>query len=238
MTDLISVARRLRAAVSDLQFRSPVTHVYNPLGYAWSPHREYLERYGAGRPEVVLVGMNPGPWGMVQTGVPFGDVEMVRNWLGINSPVRRPPVEHPRRPIQGFACRRREVSGQRLWGWARHTFGSPDKFFARFFILNYCPLCFLESSGRNRTPDRLSAAERGPLLAVCDRSLVQSVEVLRPRYLLGVGRFPYGRVAAALSHSGGQLGMVPHPSPASPQANRGWGRLMEAALRSLGIRVP
>lgn len=238
MTDLSRVARRLRGAVSDLQFHAPVTHVYSPLDYAWSPHREYLEHYGAGRPEVVLVGMNPGPWGMVQTGVPFGDVEMVRNWLGINSPVRRPSVEHPRRPIQGFACRRREVSGQRLWGWARHTFGTPDKFFARFFILNYCPLCFLESSGRNRTPDRLPAAEREPLFAVCDRSLVQSVEVLRPRYLLGVGRFAYGRVAAALSKSGIRLGRVPHPSPASPQANRGWDRLMEEALTSLGIRTP
>ncbi|MGH8606254.1 MAG: uracil-DNA glycosylase family protein [Gammaproteobacteria bacterium] len=238
MTNLISAARRLRGAVSDLQFHSPVTHVYSPLDYAWSPHREYLERYAAGRPEVVLVGMNPGPWGMVQTGVPFGDVEMVRNWLGINSAVRRPPLEHPRRPIQGFACRRREVSGQRLWGWARRTFGTPDKFFARFFILNYCPLCFLESSGRNRTPDRLPAAEREPLFAVCDRSLVQSVEVLRPRYLLGVGRFSYGRVTAALSKSSTRLGMVPHPSPASPQANRGWDRLMEEALKSLGIRVP
>jgi len=237
MADLISVARRLRGAVSALQFHSPVTHVYSPLDYAWSPHREYLERYGAGRPEVVLVGMNPGPWGMTQTGVPFGDVEMVRNWLGIDSPVRRPPVEHPRRPIQGFACRRREVSGQRLWGWARQTFGTPDEFFARFFILNYCPLCFLESSGRNRTPDRLPAAEREPLFGVCDRTLVQSVEVLRPRYLLGVGRFAYGRVTAALSKSGIRLGRVPHPSPASPQANRGWDGLMEEALKSLGIRL-
>ena len=149
------VARELGSAVGSLDFGPPVTHVYNPLDYAWKPHLQYLERYGAAPKEVVFVGMNPGPWGMAQTGVPFGEVNLVRDWLGIEAPVGHPEPEHPKRAIAGFACTRSEVSGRRVWGWARDRFGTPQAFFSRFFVANYCPLAFLEESGRNRTPDRL-----------------------------------------------------------------------------------
>src|SRR5688572_32536315 len=95
--------------------------------------------------------MNPGPFGMAQTGVPFGDVAMVRDWLGIVAAVAKPRDEHPKRPVLGFECQRSEVSGARLWGWARARFGTPQRFFERFFVANYCPLAFMESSGANRT---------------------------------------------------------------------------------------
>src|SRR4026209_220177 len=112
-----------------------------------------------------MLGMNPGPFGMVQTGVPFGDVAMARSWLGVVGPVARPRDEHPKRPVLGLECRRSEVSGARLWGWARDTFKSPDRFFERFFVVNYCPLLFMEAGGRNLTPDKLPSAERAPLEA-------------------------------------------------------------------------
>lgn len=232
--DLARIARRLAREADALRFDPPVAYVYDPLDYAWAPHREYLRRYGAGPKEVVLLGMNPGPFGMAQTGVPFGDVVMVRDWLGIEGPVGRPPREHPKRPVLGFACRRREVSGQRLWGWARERFGSPEAFFARFFVLNYCPLCFLEASGRNRTPDRLPAAERAPLFRACDAALRRAVQALGPWVVLGVGRFAAVRAAEALAGLRVAVGSVPHPSPASPLANRGWARHMDAALAALG----
>ncbi|MGH9464268.1 MAG: single-stranded DNA-binding protein, partial [Thermoanaerobaculia bacterium] len=165
------VAAELASEVAALVFAPPVAFVYRPLEYAWDPHAAYLKRYGRGRREVLLLGMNPGPWGMAQTGVPFGDVELVRDWLGIAGAVARPSAEHPRRPVEGFACRRSEVSGRRLWGWARERFGRAERFFARFFVLNFCPLLFLEASGRNRTPAELAAAEREALAAPCDRAL-------------------------------------------------------------------
>ena len=137
--------------------------------YARAPHEQYLRRYGDARPSrVLLMGMNPGPFGMAQTGVPFGDVRMVRDFLGIEAPVARPPREHPARPITGFACARSEVSGTRLWGWARDRFGTAERFFERFFVVNYCPLVFMEESGRNRTPDKLPPA-RAPAAARCLR---------------------------------------------------------------------
>lgn len=223
-----------------------MTHVYNPLRYAWEPHRLYLERYGAERGRVVLLGMNPGPWGMAQTGVPFGEVELVRDWMGIEAEVGRPEPEHPKRPIEGFACRRSEVSGRRLWGWARDRFGTAEAFFARFFALNYCPLVFMEESGRNRTPDKLPAAERAAVQTLCDRALRETVEVLAPRQLIGVGRFAEVRAREALAGLGGSLsgplaglgvpiGRILHPSPASPAANRGWVEAIECELAEQGI---
>jgi single-strand selective monofunctional uracil DNA glycosylase len=235
--ELVAIGRRLRSDVSRLKFAAPVAYVYNPLVYAWSPYRAYLERYGRGRRRVILLGMNPGPFGMAQTGVPFGDVGMVRGWLGIEAPVGHPPREHPKRPVAGFHCPRGEVSGQRLWGWARENFRTPQRFFERFFVANYCPLAFIEASGRNRTPDKLPRTEQAALFKACDRALRRTVERLRAEHVVGVGRFAADRAAAALRGSGIKLGVMPHPSPASPAANRGWAAQATRALADLGIAL-
>jgi len=235
--DLLDVASALVRALARLRFAAPVTHVYQPLRYARGPFRDYTLRYGCGPKEVVLLGMNPGPFGMAQTGVPFGEVEMVRDWLGIDEPVGRPDHEHPKRPVDGFSCTRREVSGQRLWGFARDRFEKPERFFARFFVTNYCPLLFLEASGRNRTPDKLPAAERAPLESACDRALRQTILVLRPRLVVGVGHFAESRARQALAGMNVEIGRIPHPSPASPSANRGWAEQAERAFAQLGVEL-
>jgi single-strand selective monofunctional uracil DNA glycosylase len=234
---LARISRDLARAADRLSFGPPVAWVYDPLVYARAPHEAYLAR--AHSPlDALLVGMNPGPFGMAQTGVPFGDVGMVREWIGIEGPVGRPPREHPRRPVLGFACPRREVSGTRLWSWARDRFGTPEAFFRRLFVWNYCPLAFLEAGGRNLTPDRLPAAERAPLFEACDEALRRIVEATAPRFVVGVGAFAEARARAALAGFPGRIGRMPHPSPASPLANRGWERAAEAALRELGVPLP
>ena len=237
MASLISVARALSRAVSELDFGGPVTHVYNPLDYARKPHEIYLDRFGRGSKEVVLVGMNPGPFGMAQTGVPFGDVGFVRDWMGIEAPVGGPESQHPKRPVLGFDCSRSEVSGSRLWGWARDRFGEPEEFFSRFFVINYCPLVFIEATGRNRTPDKLSTEERAELLPRCDRALCRAIELLNPERVVGVGAWATKRATAALGEGGPPIGTVLHPSPASPKANRGWAAQAERDLRALGIEL-
>jgi len=234
---IIEIASALSRELARLAPPPPVTHVYNPLDYAAEPYRLYLERF-AGSPEVILVGMNPGPWGMAQTGVPFGDVGFVRDWLGITAAVGRPAIEHPKRPVQGFACQRKEGSGRRLWGWAQERFVTPDRFFGQFFVVNYCPLIYYLEEGTNLTPDKLPVAARRELFALCDKALRETVETLEPRFVLGVGRFAEQRVAASVAGLGVTVGGVPHPSPASPQANRGWAAQMEASLARLGIRLP
>lgn len=236
--NLSEIAAQTSRDLAGLDFSPDVAHVYDPLRYAWEPHRAYLERYGGGTREVLLIGMNPGPWGMLQTGVPFGEVELVRDWLGIEGPVGQPDHPHPKRPVLGFACRRSEPSGRRLWGWAKQRFETPEAFFARFFVGNYCPLGFFLEDGANLTPDKLPAEPRQALQAVCDRALKNLVAVLRPRWVLGVGRYAERRALAVLKGSDVLIGGVPHPSPASPAANRGWPEQMEAALRANGIPVP
>jgi single-strand selective monofunctional uracil DNA glycosylase len=234
---LVDISRALSARVGKLRFAEPVCCVYNPLEYARAPHELYLSRYGGGEKEVLLLGMNPGPFGMAQTGVPFGDVTMVRDWLGISAPVAKPRDEHPKRPVLGFECTRSEVSGSRLWGWARDRFRTPERFFRQFFVANYCPLAFMESSARNLTPDKLPAAEQQPLSAACDDALRAVVRQLRPRIVVGVGAFAERRARAALADDNVDIGTILHPSPASPLANRGWAGTIERQLQNLGISL-
>ena len=220
-----------------LRFDTPVSHVYNPLAYARASYVKYLQLYAESPKEIVLIGMNPGPWGMAQTGIPFGEVSAVRDWLNIEAPVGTPEKMHPKRPVSGFKCTRSEVSGRRLWGWAQKTFKTPANFFSRFFVANYCPLMFIEVGGRNRTPNQLRASERKPLLAVCDRSLRRTIEQLTPRYVIGVGHFAEERARVALSDIDVTIGRITHPSPANPRANRGWETIIEEEFGAMGIKL-
>jgi single-strand selective monofunctional uracil DNA glycosylase len=233
-SSLVTISRELSARVDELRFPS-VAFVYNPLVYARAPHEAYLERWGAKPPrEVLMVGINPGPFGMAQTGVPFGDVRMVRDFLGIEGPVGKPPREHPRRPVSGFGCHRSEVSGTRFWGWARDRFGTAERFFERVFVANWCPLVFMEASGRNRPPDKLPASERAPLFRLCNEALDRVAETLQPRLVIGVGRFAEQRAREALG-SDVRIGCILHPSPASPATNVDWAGQVDAQLRELGF---
>jgi single-strand selective monofunctional uracil DNA glycosylase len=235
--DLVTITEKLADDMNRLVFSSPVAHVYNPLVYARDPHERYLTRYGTGRKEAVFVGMNPGPWGMAQTGVPFGEVEMVRRWLGISGEVGKPPGEHPRKPVEGFSCRRSEVSGRRLWGLFRSRCGDAEQFFECFFVINYCPLLFLDADGRNITPDKLKRAEQESLLAACDTALRRSMSILGPDRVIGIGAYAAARAEAALDGLDIPVGRILHPSPASPAANRNWEEKALIQLREQGIEL-
>ena len=229
------ITERLSRQAAGLTFGPPVAYVYNPLEYAQAGWDAYVTAFGNGPREVLLVGMNPGPFGMAQTGVPFGDVPSVRDWMGLRADIGKPREEHLRRPVEGFACQRREVSGQRLWGWAAKRFGTALRFFERFFVTNYCPLCFLEASGRNRTPDKLPALERTRLFKICDGALAAQADHFHPKYVIGIGAFAETRIRSALDGRDVRIGRILHPSPASPAANRGWDTAVEAALEEMGV---
>jgi single-strand selective monofunctional uracil DNA glycosylase len=233
---LIAAARELSESAGRLKFAAPVAHVYNPLAYAWPAHEEFLRRFGNGRKRVVFLGMNPGPFGMVQTGIPFGEIAAVRDWLKISAPIGKPEAEHPKRPILGFNCPRSEVSGRRLWKLFAERFGSPEKFFAEHFVVNYCPLAFLLETGSNVTPDKLSKTERTRLEKFCDEHLRRVLEILEPEWLVGIGAFAKARGELAAASTKIRVGQILHPSPASPKANRhDWGMTATQELVALGV---
>jgi len=244
---LIRLSRRLAKTVDQLTFNEPVTHVYDPLVYARRSHERFLELAGtafatappSNGPRAILLGMNPGPWGMAQTGVPFGEVARVRDWLGINEPVKKPKHEHPKRPVTGFDCQRSEVSGRRVYEWAEEYYGNPERFFSRFYIANFCPLSFMEEGGKNRTPDKLPAEERAPLFKACDDALLKTVECLKPDMVIGIGAFAEACARRVLGTHQVRLaltfGRILHPSPASPIANKGWAPQVRNQLAELGL---
>lgn len=242
-TTLAAAAHELKREIALLPKPRGAAFLYNPLEYAWEPHAEYLARFGTGKKKVLFLGMNPGPFGMAQTGVPFGEVDSVRDWLGIGksnngSPaaaVGRPSPEHPKRPVLGFACTRSEVSGRRLWGLFRNRFGSPEHFFADHFVANYCPLVFMDEGGRNLTPDKMDAAEMAKIFAICDRHLAQAAQASGAEWVIGIGAFAFARAESALANTRTRLGKILHPSPASPAANRDWPGTATTQLEALGI---
>ena len=228
-------AKRLSERLKSLNFSEPVTHVYNPLEHAWIPHQKYLTLYGKGKKKVVFLGMNPGPWGMTQTGIPFGEVSLVRDWMGIEGKVNKPENENPSRQVEGFSCTRSEVSGRRLWGYFSKRFPKADEFFKEHFVLNYCPLVFMEETGRNRTPYKLPVSESKPMNQICDEHLVNCVETLHPEYLVGVGGYATKILRRLFDEAEYEIETLLHPSPASPAANRGWEEKAEKQLKAMGL---
>lgn len=178
--------------------------------------------------------MNPGPFGMVQCGVPFGEIAAARDWLGVEAPVGKPAQENPKRPIEGYACTRSEVSGRRLWGLFAEEFDNAEAFFAEHFVANYCPLAFFDH-GRNVTPDKLPAHEAAPLYAACDAHLRDLVTAVQAEWVIGIGAFAEARAREALAGMPIRFGRILHPSPASPAANRGWAAAARKQLGELGI---
>lgn len=237
MNELIASTERLAGELRELEFSPPVAYVYRTLDYTWPAHRQYLERFGKGNKRVVFLGMNPGPFGMAQTGVPFGEVAAVRDWMGIDAPVGKPAPEHPKRPVDGFQCKRSEVSGRRLWGLFAERFENAGAFFKDHFVLNYCPLVWMSASGANLTPDKLPTAEMVPVEQACLKHLQEVIALLRPSCLIGVGGFAEERLrrAAAGCGSPAMIGRILHPSPASPAANRGWAEVAGRQLTELGV---
>lgn len=222
---LIAAARQLCAEVDALEFEAPVAYTYNPLNYAWEGHEAYIRKFGTGQKDVLYLGMNPGPFGMAQTGVPFGEIAAVTLWMGIMASVGQPEKMHPKRPVQGFSCPRSEVSGRRLWGLFEDMYGPAENFFSHAFVANYCPLIWMGESGANITPTQLPKAQVEALDAACQRHLVRMIEILQPRVLIGVGGYALKQLeiaAAALPHMSFTMGTMLHPSPASPIANKLW----------------
>lgn len=232
---LIMAGRELSDELRSLAFSEPVTHTYLTTDYAAAGYEGYLRKYGNSKKKVLMLGMNPGPFGMAQTGVPFGEVAMVRDWMGLNPKIGKPEGEHPKRKVLGMGCPKSEVSGRRLWGYFSEKFPEVEDFFRDHLVINFCPLIWMKDTGANLTPDKIKAAEMEPVDGACQRHLECLVEMLDPQYLIGVGAYAEKKLATARDVLGieAEVGKVLHPSPASPAANRGWAEAAEKQLEAI-----
>lgn len=269
--NLVHETRVFSDALDRLPLPAGVSHVYNPLAYMRRAHERYLERFvpcmyeqvaprtilttaPSPRPYLIL-GMNPGPWGMVQTGVPFGDVATARSLLLYDTPPQ-PELErvslHPNRPVQGFACTRREASGERLWGGLSQVWaGGPVDVLRDAFAMNYCPLAYFagDEQGTNVTPDAF--AKSGPhrdreyakaLDALCGEYLGRVIEAMGTRVVLAVGRYAEfkARMAQAVlcvSSTRPKLQVVylTHPSPLATRSAEQWAEMAQSTMKAAGV---
>ncbi len=231
---LLKAAQGLCDQCIEVECNQPVVCTYHPLEYAWDGHRRYVERFGQAPREVLVVGMNPGPWGMGQTGVPFGDPTMVRDEMGIEEiDVHRPRNAIEDRPVYGLESPRSEVSGTRLYSGLIDAYGSLDEAYERLFVANYCPVLFYGEGASNITPPKLRKADRQKLFEACDEHLHQLLDYFEPERVIGVGRFAERRAQAVIDQRGEDTPVeyLLHPSPANPHANRDGGRYWEEKLQ-------
>lgn len=236
--EFLDIEVRLSQMLSQLRFGGQVTYIYNPVQYAYEPHSQYVKRFCTSRKRILFLGMNPGPYGMAQTGVPFGEVKVVKEWLKVSGEIHRPPVEHPKKPIWGFDCPKSNVSGQRFWGLIQRYCKKPEFFFKHCFVHHMCPLIFINHTGKSFTPAELPAAERRMLLDICERSICEVVQLLGVEIVIGVGKFPQERARAALKAVGMdwvRVETIMHPSPANPMANKNWDGIAEKQLEDMGV---
>ncbi len=228
---------QFRSQVESLRFSTDYV-VYNPLIYAWELHEKYILRYVNKQVETLFLGMNPGPFGMAQNGVPFGEVHAVRNFLQLDGQVGKPPFEHPARPVLGMDVQRSEVSGKRLWALFSDRYGNAEFCFSSLTVVNYCPLVFMDRgpTGKNITPDKLPKTERIALETICDSYLVDVASLLQPKNFIGVGKYAEKKLEKLFPAQEGRIvDSILHPSPGNPQANRGWSEKVTEKLVSLGI---
>lgn len=219
---ILHLERELSEKLSQIKFRAPVDYVYNPIEYAYDVHANFVKTYCQGRKKILYLGINPGPWGMSQNGVPFGEVSMVKDWLKLSGKIEKPPREHPERIISGFDCTRKEVSGLRFWGFFRELCKTTDVFFRHSYVHNYCPLAFMNSNAKNITPADLKADEKRELLAICDEVLRKIIKLLNVEIVIGVGRFAEERVKEILrDETNVNVIYMPHPSPRAVN-NENW----------------
>mgnify|MGYP001219054359 FL=1 len=197
-----------------------IKYVTNPLSYAWQYHESYLSQYSGLGATTLLLGMNPGPYGMAQCGVPFGATHVARDFLNITGEFIQPAGRHPKRPIEGLNLERQEVSGTRMWGLLKEIWKTPDEIHKNVFLVNHCPLLLLGESGRNITPDKISGLTAKKLLKACDEHLREVVLQLGITRVIGIGKYAEKRALLALEGLDIDITTCWHPSPASPLANR------------------
>ena len=231
--NLIEITRKLSndceiAKKKIINDNQNIDFAYNPLKYAWEPHKKYLENYGLLGAKTIVMGMNPGH-GMGNTGIPFGCPKKVSKYLNITGlEVKEPVKVHPKRRITGLECIKPEISGKRIWGLIEDMYGPPTNAFRNIFVLNHFPLWMFNSAGQNITPDKLKKSSADDIFKICNEYLSDIISMLNAEKIIGVGKYANKMAHKAIKENnleGITIEEIPHPSPANPLANKDKGAI-------------
>lgn len=230
--EVLAAARWLSGELSQFVIDPlpPASYAANPTVYAYENYAQAMARLADGPRGVLLVGMNPGPHGMAQTGVPFGDVVNARAILGRQSQgsgwsgCRLALGDKVLLDAKGLDYHRGEVSGDRLWSALQQICGSLESAYQQVCVINYCPLLFLDNGGLNVTPDDFPKSDRVRLpkfTAACDEHLRRVVKALTPKIVIAVGGYSDKRCRVALGHTV-PIVKITHPSPRTAATAGAW----------------
>lgn len=213
--DLLTLDKQTIKKMDVLKFdKKKVQYVYNPVDYAYAGYSRYVRKYLKSSKKILFVGLNPGPYGMCQTGIPFGDVSTVKEWMELEMDISKPLDECPKKPVDGLKCTTVEQSGKRFWGFFKKKCGAADNFFRNAFVINYCPIAFFDRSGKNVTPNELEVSSREELEKICDEYLEKVVEMVKCEIIICVGRYAEHKVKSIfIDNSEINILYMKHPSP-------------------------
>jgi len=175
--------------------------VINPLEYLWLQYGYYTSCYHNQYPRAMIIGMNPGPKGMSQTGIPFGSPNIIPSILPNKSLFNEirdnegSPVSSPHRRITGPSNTTVEVSGNRLWSALIKRYGDFKSITSEIFVDNICPLLFLcgKNGSKNLTPDKLTPSPaKIILIRLCTERLQKIYQCLgEPSNIVALGRWSH-----------------------------------------------
>ncbi|KAH8374826.1 hypothetical protein KR200_006973 [Drosophila serrata] len=227
---------KLNETLDELDPPSGIQCMYNPIVYASQLHCDYLRRYLNGAKKLVFIGMNPGPNGMAQTGIPFGNVRTVKVLMQLSGSVEKPPNEHPKRPVVGLDCRIEEPSGVRLWELFLRLAGNMETFAQQCFVHNFCPLAFFDEAGKNLTPGELKGTYKQQLRDRCLDTLEEQLHLLQPQVVVAVGEYVHTALKRSKFCKSDSVIVLrlPHPSPRSVN-NNNWPEKAQAFLEDNGL---
>ncbi|KAF7991960.1 hypothetical protein HCN44_010761 [Aphidius gifuensis] len=205
--NLLNIELNLSINLDKLNYNNPIDYIYCPIIYAKTVHFNYLNKYCRDKKNIMILGMNPGPWGMSQTGVPFGEINIVIDWLKINGHIDKPKRQHEQRQVDGFSCKRSEISGRKFWSLFKKLSNNPDTFFRHCFLRNFFKPTIIIII--------IAGPEQKKLQEFCDQALIEVIKILDVKVIIGVGRFSEQRakkVVKTAKLSTKVLWMI-HPSP-------------------------
>jgi single-strand selective monofunctional uracil DNA glycosylase len=160
--------------------------IWNPGLYAASWHALFRKEYPASAGCILVFGLNPGPYGMAQTGIPFTDLKRLREHLprlakGLE---RRgcslAGVGLAPRSLRPYLSRTFESSAVRVYRFLSRGWGSAEDGWRSVVVANPCSLLFMDAAGENRTPaDLVGAVSRRTGSLVAARRLRERCNALR-----------------------------------------------------------